>query len=68
MNQYIEKNNGKYNQYKARFDYFLIEWLTISFYALIIILFFLCINNVNPSPSNLDNRTNVNHRLIYELN
>ena len=66
MNQFIEKKNGKYNQHKARFDYFLIEWLTISFYAVIIILFFLCINNFNPSPSSIDNRINENHQVFEE--
>ena len=64
MNQYIEKNNGKYNQHKARFDYFLIEWLTISFYAVIIILFFLCINNFNSNyPGTKGGRQQVFHEL-----
>ena len=66
MNQYIEKNNGKYNQHKARFDYFLIEWLTISLYAVIIILFFLSINNFNPSPRGIREMLKLNNP-IYEI-
>jgi amino acid transporter len=64
MNQYIRKNNGKYNQFNGIFGYFLIEWITISFYAVLIIFFFLYLNNFNSNyPGTKGGRQQVFHEL-----